>query len=74
MDDIEVDDADDLYPAVHAGELPRAWCESRSICSVELSGWFVVIGHYETLPTLRRQFPPTASYQRIGPCLARPPA
>ena len=54
------DDADDLYPTVRAGELPRAWCESRLICSAELSGWFILIGHYETLPTLRQQFLPTA--------------
>ncbi len=56
IDDIAIDDADDLYPTVHAGELPRTWCESRLICSAELSGWFVLVGHYETLPTLRRQF------------------
>ncbi|MGH3551965.1 MAG: RES domain-containing protein, partial [Mycobacterium sp.] len=33
IDDIAIDDADDLYPTVHAGELPRTWCESRLICS-----------------------------------------
>lgn len=60
MDDIAVDDADDLYPTVRPGELARAWCESRLICSAELSGCFVLIGHYETLPTLRRQFLPAA--------------
>ena len=60
MDEITVDDADDLYPTIRAGELPRAWCESRLICSAELSGCFVLIGHYETLPTLRQQFLPTA--------------
>ena len=60
MDEIAVDDGDDLYPSVRAGELPRAWCESRLMCSAELSGRFVLVGHYETLPTLRQQFLPTA--------------
>jgi hypothetical protein len=60
LDDIAVDDAADRYPTVRPGELPRAWCESRLICSAELSGCFVLIGHYETLPTLRRQFLPAA--------------
>ncbi|QZA16379.1 RES domain-containing protein [Mycobacterium malmoense] len=60
MDDIAVEDADDLYPAIRPGEIPRAWREPRSICSAELSGWFVLVGHYETLPTLRRQFLPMA--------------
>jgi hypothetical protein len=60
MDEIAVDDGDDLYPTVRAGELPRAWCESRLMCSAEVSGRFVLVGRYETLPTLRQQFLPTA--------------
>jgi hypothetical protein len=60
MDDIVVDDADDLYPTVTPGQIPREWCAPRLFCSAQLSGWFVVIGHHETLPTLRRQFLSTA--------------
>jgi hypothetical protein len=57
LNEISVDEADEVqHPTVRPGEVPRAWCEPRLICSAELSGCFARLGHHETLPTLRQQF------------------
>ena len=61
MAEILDNDADGhLYPTARAGRLPRSWCKPRLLASGRLSGVFVLPGHQQSLPTLRRAFLPTA--------------